>query len=541
MELPGVLCLNMMDEADQRGIGVDHGALGKQLGIDVVPTVAVRHEGVARLRSSIESARTGEHRVEYPAAVERAVAETLRLLPEASIAPRALALMILSGDETLVPWLAERATPEALAAIETIRQRLRRELADPVPLVVSRARQRAAAALAVVVARRTASATPQRAIAVHLERLATDPIWGLPILALVLLATYLFVGVFGAGDLVELLEGRLFGELINPAAIALTERFVGWAFLRDLLVGPYGLVTMALTYSLALVLPIVGTFFIAFGLLEDSGYLPRLAVMANRLFRKMGLNGKAILPMVLGLGCDTMATLTTRVLETSKERLIVILLLALAVPCSAQLSVILVMLSPLPPTAFVIWLSVVLAVIFFVGRLANRLLPGRGGDFVLELPPLRAPRLGNILVKTVARIEWYLREAVPLFVLGALVLFALDRLGLLGLLETLAAPVLSGLLGLPAETAPAFVIGFLRRDFGAAGLFELVRQGRMDVIQTVVAAVTVTLFLPCIANLLMIVKERGWRTALAVISFVLPFALAVGAVLNGLLRLLRLL
>jgi ferrous iron transport protein B len=303
-----------------------------------------------------------------------------------------------------------------------------------------------------------------------------------------------------------------------------------------LLVGPYGVVTMALTYSLALVLPIVGTFFIGFGILEDSGYLARLAVMANRAFKAMGLNGKAVLPMVLGLGCDTMATLTTRILETRKERLIVILLLALGVPCSAQLAVIMAMLGALTPWALVLWGAVVLGVIVAVGRLAAALIPGRSSDFVLELPPMRLPRPGNLLVKTLARIEWYLKEAVPLFVLGTLLLFLADRLQLLGGIQRAAEPLLSGLLGLPRETAEAFVVGFLRRDFGAAGLYRLAEDGRLDIAQILVATVTITLFIPCVANFLMIVKERGWRTGLAIAAFIFPFALAVGALLNALFR-----
>jgi ferrous iron transport protein B len=293
---------------------------------------------------------------------------------------------------------------------------------------------------------------------------------------------------------------------------------------------------MALTYSLALVFPIVGTFFIAFGVLEDSGYLPRLAVMVNRLFKTMGLNGKAVLPMVLGLGCDTMATLTTRILETRKERLIVILLLALGVPCSAQLTVVLTMLGALSPAAMLIWLAVVIGTILLVGALAARILPGKGSDFVLELPPLRVPRAGNIVTKTLARIEWYLKEAVPLFVLGTLILFVADRLDLLSWLERATAPVLQGLLGLPRETAATFIVGFLRRDFGAAGLYQLGQEGRLDPVQIVVAVVVITLFIPCIANFFMMVKERGWKTGLAVAGFIFPFAILVGATLNWVLR-----
>jgi ferrous iron transport protein B len=440
--------------------------------------------------------------------------------------------MVLAGDETLTPWLRDRMAPEALRSLENARQRLRRDGPEHVAYVISRARQRAAARIAMGIASRNGRKGSARRFFQRFEALTTHPVWGLPILAAVLYVAYLFVGVFGARTLVDLLEQRFFGGIVSPFATALADRFIPWALIRDLLVGPYGIVTMALAYSLALVLPIVGTFFVAFGLLEDSGYLPRLAVVVNRLFKRIGLNGKAVLPMVLGLGCDTMATLTTRILETRKERLIVILLLALGVPCSAQLTVILAMFAGLPAAAFVLWLAVVLGVIVLVGRLAAAVLPGRGSDFILELPPLRLPRARNILVKTVARVEWYLKEAVPLFVLGTLVLFTADRLHLLGALERVAEPLLSSLLGLPRETAEAFVVGFLRRDFGAAGLYRLAQQGKLDVVQVVVAMVTITLFIPCIANFFIIVKERGWRTALLIAAFIFPFAIGVGAALN---------
>jgi len=539
MELPFVLCLNMMDEAEALGMTVACDALGARMGVDVVPTVAVRRQGLARLRGALAAPRPARVRVAYPAAVEEAVAEVAALLPEVKIAPRALALMVLSGDDTLVGWLRARVGRAELGRIEYLQQRLRRAFADPVACVLDRSRRRVAALLAEgLVVRRAGAAHASGGSAERVARLTTHPVWGWPILVAILALAYAFVGLFGAGTLVDLLEDGLFGRVINPAAIRLAA-FIPWSALRDLLVGPYGVVTMALTYSLALILPIVGTFFIAFGLLEDSGYLPRLAVMVNRLFKVMGLNGKAVLPMVLGLGCDTMATLTTRVLETPKERLIVILLLALGVPCSAQLAVVLGLLSGLSPLAVVIWAGTVLAVIVAVGRLAAVLLPGRGSDFVLELPPLRIPRPGNILVKTLARIEWYLKEAVPLFVLGTLILFVADRLRLLGGLERVAAPVLQGLLGLPRETAAAFVIGFLRRDFGAAGLYRMAQEGRLDPIQVLVACVTITLFIPCVANFFMIVKERGWRTGLAVAGFVFSLALGVGGLLNAALRTLH--
>jgi len=536
MRLPFVLCLNMMDEATSRGIGVDLAALAARLGVDVVPTVAVRHEGIAALQAALAAPRPGQVEVEYPAPLEAAVRAVQPLLPESPIAPRSLALTVLSGDETLRPWLNARTDPDTLARIEDLRAELARTLPDSVAYVASRSRLAAASRLAhAVVSRATTPARARRHVE-RLDRITTHPLWGLPFLGLVLYAAYAFVGVFGAGTLVDLLEDGLFGRFVNPFARTLAERVLPWSFARDLLVGPYGVVSMALTYSLALVLPIVATFFLAFSLLEDSGYLPRLAVMVNRVFRVMGLNGKAVLPMVLGLGCDTMATLTTRILETRKERLIVILLLALGVPCSAQLAVVFALLGALSPLAAAVWAGVVALVILLVGRLAALAIPGKGSHFLLELPPLRMPRPGNILVKTMARVEWYLREAVPLFVLGTLLLFFADRLQLLGTIQRLTEPVVVGALGLPKEAAEAFVVGFLRRDFGAAGLFRLADQGRLAPAQVLVATVTMTLFIPCIANFFMIVKERGWKTGLAVAGFIFPFAVAVGAVLNALLR-----
>jgi ferrous iron transport protein B len=232
-----------------------------------------------------------------------------------------------------------------------------------------------------------------------------------------------------------------------------------------------------------------------------------------------------------------MATLTTRILESSKERMIVIILLALGVPCSAQLGVIMVMLGGLPLWATAVWLGTILGTLFLVGWLSSLILPGESADFILELPPLRMPRLGNILHKTFGRIEWYLKEAAPLFLLGTVILFVADRTGILGWVEALAAPVIQSLLSLPARTAEVFIIGFLRRDFGAAGLMEMNSAGELDTVQVIVALVTITLFIPCIANLLMIVKERGWRIAALVSGFIFPFALLVGTVLNFTLRL----
>src|SRR6266508_2754003 len=369
-----------------------------------------------------------------------------------------------------------------------------------------------------------------------LARATRRPVTGLPILAAVLYALYLFVGVFGAQTLVKLFEDGLFSKGINPAAIWLTDRFIPFPLIRDFLVGEYGLITMGLTYSIAIVLPVVATFFLMFGFLEDSGYIPRLAIFCDRIFRVMGLNGKAVLPMVLGLGCDTMATMTTRILATPKERLIAILLLALGVPCSAQLATIMGILGGISFLALTTLFAVVLGQMFLVGWLAARVLKGDRSEFVLELPPIRWPRFGNLLTKTRLRVWWYLGEAVPLFLVGTVLLFVLDRIGALAVLSNIGRPVVTGLLGLPPATAQILVMGFLRRDYGAAGLFQLAHTGQLTGVQAVVALTVMTLFVPCVANFLMMVRERGSKTGFAILGVITPIALLTGAGVNYVLH-----
>jgi ferrous iron transport protein B len=358
------------------------------------------------------------------------------------------------------------------------------------------------------------------------------PLTGLPILALVLYVVYLFVGVFGARTLVGLIEHGLFDQYLNPAAAYVAGRVIPWPVVRDFFVGPYGVITMGLTYAIAIVLPVVATFFLIFGWLEDSGYIPRLAIFSDRIFRMMGLNGKAVLPMVLGLGCDTMATMTTRILGTPKERLIAVLLLALGIPCSAQLATILGILGGISFAALLTLFAVVVLQMFLVGFLAARVLPGDRSDFIMELPPIRLPVTRNLVSKTLIRIRWYLAEAVPLFLIGTVLLFVLDKTGLLRALVAAGRPVVTGLLGLPEEAAQVFVMGFLRRDYGAAGLFQLAHTGRLSGVQAVVALTVMTLFVPCVANFLVIIKEQGLKAALAILVFVTVVALSTGAALH---------
>jgi len=535
MDLPCILVLNMEDEAKARGIDIDYHRLEELLGISVIGTVAPQRKGVAKLKESLLQSRKPEAPVAYGDVIEECIDRISLLLPEAHIARRAMALMILAGDESLKAWFAANLAPKTIDMIEDLRDEAQAKLKAPLSGLISRARIDAADRIVRAVQQRYEPEAGH--IARWLGTWTMHPFWGIFFLFLALFCFYAFVGKFGAGTLVDFFQRVIFETYLNPAVEKSVKAVVPSVFVQDLFVGQYGLFTMALTYAVAIILPITATFFIAFGFLEDSGYLPRIAVLTNSVFSKIGLNGKAVLPMVLGLGCGTMATMTTRILETKRERLIATFLIALAIPCSAQLGVILGMLGPYSIKVALWWIGTVLGVLLLAGTITAQVLPGDKADFFLEIPPIRMPRMGNILMKTLSRIEWYLKEAVPLFVLGTLILFILDKTHVLRWLEEAASPLIVQFLGLPREAAAAFIMGFLRRDYGAAGLFELSKQGLLDENQIIVSIVTLTLFVPCLASFFMIIKERGMRTSLLMFGLITVFALLVGGGINIVLSL----
>ena len=531
--LPTVVALNMHDEAGARGMTVDASALSAALGAPVVPTVATGGEGIAQLTHHLPLARSLLPLLHYDAAAEAAIADlTTRIAavaPHPRLAARGLAILYLGQDQEVEAWLQE-AAGEAYGTLTALREAA--HAGGVTPAALAHERGEAAGTLAARVMARTAQSSPL--LAHRIGQRVIHRVWAWPILLAVLFVVYEFVGVFGAGTLVGLLEENLFGEYLNPAITGFVQQHVQIGWLADLLVGQYGLWTMGMTYALALILPIVTTFFIAFGLLEDSGYFARLSVLANRLFKLIGLNGRAVLPMVLGLGCVTMATLTTRILHSPRERLITIFLMALAIPCSAQLGVVLGLLGAVSFSALLIWVASMVAVLMLAGFLAAKLIPGRRIPLVTEMPPIRLPLAGNVAKKTVGRLKWYLIEVIPLFLLGTLIMFILDRVGALPAIIRAGEPLVSGWLGLPKEASAAFVMGFLRRDFGATGLFALSSQ--LSPIQAVVGMVTITLFVPCIASMMMIVKEQGLKIAAAMLALIIPFAFLIGGLLNLLLR-----
>lgn len=587
LKLPMMLVLNMQDEAIARGLMVNTDELAKELNIPVIPAVATSGEGIDAVISHISQVKIPDPILHYDVVSEEIITKMSEFIqqncPHKFLASRGLAILFLGKDSEVEEWIASQLGktkfPEILALRDFLQQKLNENYANLsdvkgfdfqenqaakntqniqniqniqnsninsnlnskennllLSALFARERSLAADTLSKTIISRSLNSSPL--LSQKIGQYVVHPFWGFPILLAVLYAVYQFVGVFGATTLVGLLEEDLFGEILNPAFTTffenLNSKTLNIAWLNDLIVGEYGLWTMGMTYALALILPIVSTFFIAFGILEDSGYLPRLSVIANRIFAMIGLNGRAVLPMILGLGCVTMATLTTRILSTPRERLIAIFLLSLAIPCSAQLGVVLGMLGSYSLKAVIIWTLCMVGVLLLTGFLASKLIKGRRIPLVTELPPMRLPVLANVLKKTGGRLKWYLLEVIPLFLLGTLLMFVLDKLGVLPAIIEFGEPLVTGFLGLPKEASAAFVMGFLRRDFGATGLFTMAEN--LSEIQALVGMVTLTLFIPCFASFVMIIKEKGVKVSLLMLVMIIPFAFLVGGVLNQILR-----
>lgn len=534
LEIPLILCLNMYDEARERGIRIDLHLLEKLLGIPVVATVAITGEGIGELKSRIPEAKIPLKKVKYSPEIEQFLKRTEENFPSEEKGKRGVSLMLLAGDTTIYSFLRKKLKEDKFGRLVSfLKEEKDKFVRSPARLIFD-FREREAIETIAQVQEIIGEIRPSLA-----EKLGTwtmRPFPGYLILLGVLFLMYEFIGVFAAGKVVNFLEEKFFSGLVNPFLIKIVELIFPLKFVQELLIGQYGIFTMALTYAFAIVLPIVTAFFLFFGLLEDSGYLPRLSVMLDKALRLMGLNGKAVLPMVLGLGCDTMAVLSARILDTRKERLIVSILLALAVPCSAQLGIILAMLAGLSWKATIIWLAVIIFFLFTVGWLSAKILPGVTTPFLVEIPPIRRPSVGNILKKIEMRLVWYLKEAIPLFILATFVLFLMDKVKLLSLIEYLFSPVVVHWVGLPVKTTQAFIVGFLRRDYGAAGLYTLAKEGLLNPQQIVVSLVVITLFVPCLAQFLVTIRERGLKTAVMIFFFCIFIAFFAGGMLNFLLN-----
>jgi len=495
-----VVALNMADEARAQGVAIDRDLLEDLLGVPVVETVATKGAGIPELASALDRARTGNGDRDLEADL---------VLMATRVGTRAEALLVLEGDEAV----AARHGVEPGDSRDTIYTRRRARVNDVVGHVLIETRQGVR-------------------FSARLSRAMMHPATGIPMLGLLLWGMYIVLGQWIAGGVVGFLEETVMQGYWEP----LVRSVVGAVFavgspLYLILAGEFGVLTMTPTYLIGVILPLVTGFYLLLGLLEDSGYLPRIAALADRSLTGIGLNGRAVIPLILGLGCVTMGTLTTRILGSRRERFIATALMAIAVPCSAQIAVIVALMTGVGPLYAAGYFAALIVIFAVVGTALHRLTPGVSTDLLIDIPNLRVPRAENVLRKTVTKVWHFMREVAVFFAVGALLISVLELTGVLAWLQTALVPLTVGWLGLPAEASTAFVMGFVRRDFGAAGFFTM----NLSSAQLLVAMVTITLFVPCIASVMVIVKERGWGYMAGLFASSVGLAFLVGGLLARLM------
>ncbi len=459
-QIPAVIALNMMDEARHKGIDIDAEKLEELLHVPVVSTVAVSGEGISRL---------------------------LDRLPEA----RPVQDTPLSKEEK---WTA---IGKIIEEVQKVHHR-------------------------------------HHTFLDKLEDASVDSFWGLLIGVAVIAGSFTAIRFVGEG-LIDIFLDPLFERFWRPLAMGASKLLGGGGTLHDILVGrlfdgtidfeqSFGLLTTGLYVPVVMVMPYVLSFYAVLSFLEDFGYLPRLAVIFDALLHKMGLHGFAIVPALLGLGCNVPGILATRVLDSPRERFIAATLISVAIPCASLQAMIIGTVGALG----VRWVAVVYITLFLswgiLGRLLHALMPGFSPELIVEIPPYRIPSFKAMAFKLWLRISGFILEAIPLVLGGIFLISLLDVTGLTDFLSRMLAPVFRGLLGLPAEAAAPIFLGILRKDVALGMLGTL----GLSPTQLVVATVTLAMTFPCIATFIVLWKELGGKRLLASLAIMIAAALTAG-------------
>ena len=465
--IPVIVALNIWDETKHRGIEIAVGEIERRLGVPVVPTVATSGEGFRELRTRIaESAAPG--------------------LPED----------VSENPDSKWAYIG----------------RLTRE--------VQRITHR------------------HHTVRDRLEEWSVRPLTGLIIAAVVITISFHLIRFIGEGLIGYVLD-PFFEAVYTPLLLRLSALAGGEGALHTIFIGKlfdggvdyvqsFGVLSTGVYVPLAMVLPYIISFYLVLGLLEDFGYLPRLATLLDTLMHRIGLHGYAIIPALLGLGCNVPAILATRILESPRERFIAAALISIGIPCTALQAMIFGLVGgyggqyvfAIYASLFVVWLA--------IGIILNRVLSGYSPELLIEIPPYRFPPPGTVARKLWIRITEFLREAVPLVLAGVFVVNILYALGVFGLLASITAPVVRGVWGLPEEAVTAIVIGFLRKDVAVGMLVPL----GLSPGQLVVACTVLAMSFPCIATFIVLIRELGWRGMLYIAGMMAATAIAVGGIQN---------
>ncbi len=503
MDFPVILVVNQIDEARKRGIDIDCEKLEKLMDIKVIPTVAIHKKGIIDIVNAVknEAFRISEIKTPY--------IKNLFKGQEISRCDKFSKILEIEGQNS------NKAQEREIIFTER-----RNIVNDLISKVILRTEKR-------------------KNISDKVGDLLLNPFIGIAVAFGMLYLLFQIVGIFVSGEIVDFLFTQL-DEKYSPYMEGLVKGIIPISFINEILVGEFGVLTMTIEIVIGVLLPLITAFYLFMAILEDSGYLPRLAVLTDNILNKIGLNGRAVIPLLLGFGCGAMGTITTRILGSRKERTIATALLGITIPCAAQQGIIIALIAAIGGLKiWAIYLGVIFTVMVLVGTVLNRLIQGKSTDLLIDLPPIRLPLLLNTFNKTLFRVINFLREALPVFAIGSLLISVLNITGFLRWLQQALSPVVINLLHLPAEFSDIFIMGMIRRDFASVGLLEMAglenNTGILTDLQILVASIVITLFVPCLAALLVIYRERGLKETILLWIGSFAISIIVGTILTRIL------
>ncbi len=545
-DIPLVVCLNQIDLARKMGINIDVKALERLLGVPVVPTIASQGKNLRELLRVAARAAIGRRRrrrrrrMIFPNGIEAKLVslekqlEAVNFCPMA-LPPRIVSQQMLEGESGCVQCANDHAQgKQAIEYVARLRKQIEEEFGQDIVLVLGQKRRDYASYLA----ERTQQGQGQRVpLTERISAVLTHRIWGLPIAALILIGSLLLI--FGVGFIFDETVGTFWDAVVDPTALALLGTWIPWPIIQTILY--YGLI-LGFQGWLFIAVPYVVTFYVLLSIMEDTGYMARLAFLLDGLMHRVGLHGRAIIPLFMGMGCNVPAVLGNRILNSKKERVIAAFLVVL-VPCSAQLSVIMGTVARYGHIifAFIIY-GIVLAIIFALGVLLQHTVPGESFGLVMEMPPLRLPRAKTTVKKTWIRFKEFVYIALPFIIVGSAVLGILLETGLLNLVVAPMSPLIVGWLGLPAITAAALIYGVLRKELTVELLLILASPlgiaAFLTIRQMFVFALVTTIYVPCVATIGVLAREYGWKYTIIIMVTTIGLAFLIGGLANNLLMFL---
>ena len=528
LKTPMIIALNQMDTAKSKGLKIDAEKLEKLLRIPVIPTVATKGIGIFELLDkTIEIVENGKRaeplEVRYGEEVELRIAEITKMLEKIQFwyPPRYVAVKLLEGDEEITREI-QRIDPRIVSAAEKLTAEIEKLHGHSCSTVITSERYEIAGCIARQVQELVSPIKPSLEERIH--NLTTHKILGYPVMGASLLL--MFYSIFTFGGYTSELLGNFFRSW-EP----LFRDLLGTGIAGELV---WGGIMEGIIASITVALPYIVPFYIILYILENSGYLSRIAFLMDNVMHRIGLHGKAFIPIMLGYGCNVPACLGCRIMETERERLLAAFVTTL-VPCAARTVIILGLVGQFIGIQWALTLYIVdLLIIFFLGRLAFRILPGEPTALIMEMHSYKVPHLKTVLKQTWFRLAEFIKIAFPLIIAGSLALKLAEVLHLLEPIAGVLSPVTVGWLGLPAITGIALIFGVLRKELTLIMLATLLGTTNFALVLTPVQMVVFTLvamlYIPCVATIAALVKEFSLKKAILIAVFEIVFAIGVGGI-----------